>query len=234
MASPRAGGHVVSRPLLYDVFCGAGGASAGYHRAGFDVIGIDHAPQKNYPFQFIQADAFDFFERVHRGELPRPDAWHCSPPCQGYSRMRHLPWLAGREYPLLIDPTRDALNATGRPWVIENVEDAPLSGIVLCGQAFGLPLYRHRRFESSVMLLSPAHQRHRVVIGSGRMLNDRAKPNGHGFVSLVGKSAIAASRRAMGIDWMARDEIREAIPPAYTKYVGEQIITYLRQTERAA
>jgi DNA (cytosine-5)-methyltransferase 1 len=101
------------------------------------------------------------------------DAIHASPPCQGYSRLRHLPWLKGRVWPLLIEPTRERLESTGRPFVIENVEDAPIRGPILCGQMFGLALYRHRRIETNWPLLHPAHPRHRTVIGHGRMVNDR-------------------------------------------------------------
>lgn len=224
----------MTRPRLLDLFCGAGGAAMGYRRAGFDVTGVDIASQPRYPFLFIQGDALEYC-REHGHEY---DVIHASPPCQGYSRMRHLPWLKDREYPMLIDPTRDALNATGVPWVIENVEDAPLrNGITLCGAMFDLKLYRHRKFESSVLLLSPPHRKHEQVIGAGRMLNDRAKPNADGWVSLPGKTPKEIDRRlyaghfagmdsakvAFGIDWMNRAEIAQSIPPAYTAYIGRQL-----------
>lgn len=214
-------------PTLYDVFCGAGGATRGYQRAGFRVIGIDHEPQPHYCGDgFIRMDAFEFFARVSGGEYPQPDAWHCSPPCQGYSRMRHLPWLRDRDYPLLIEPTRRALEATGRPWVIENVADAPLpAAIILCGQPFGLKVYRHRKFEASVMLFAPPHLRHRIVLGKGRNLNDRAKPNADGWVCHVGKNGVGGA--AMGIDWMTGEELSQAIPPAYTEWVGRQLLRAL-------
>lgn len=212
-----------NRPKLLDLFCGAGGAALGYQEAGFHVTGVDHRPQPRYAGDiFVLDDALTYLLR-HGHEY---DVIHASPPCQGYSRMRHLPWLRDRSYPLLIDDTRARLEMTGRPWVIENVEDAPLrSGIVLCGVSFGLALYRHRRFESSHLLLAPPHRRHTVVIGSGRRLNDRAKPNADGFVSIVGKNDLPASRAAMGIDWMTANEIREAIPPAYAQWVGRQLMT---------
>lgn len=192
----------------------------GYHRAGFEVMGVDIKPQPHYPFGFHQADALEFLA-AHGHEF---DGIHASPPCQGYSRMRHLPWLAGRTWPLLIDATRELLEQSGKPWVLENVEDAPLlNGITLCGQTFGLPLYRHRKFESSMALLAPAHLKHREVIGPGRFLNDRAR--GQGFVSLVGKDP--RGPQAMGIDWMTRGELAEAIPPAYTAFIGAQLMRYL-------
>lgn len=102
----------MSKPRLLDLFCGAGGAGMGYHLAGFEVVGVDDVAQPHYPFEFHLADAMTF-------DLAGFDVIHASPPCQGYSRMRHLPWLAGKTYPLLIDPTRQRLQASGVPWVIE-------------------------------------------------------------------------------------------------------------------
>lgn len=212
----------MSRPRLLDLYCGAGGAAMGYHRAGFDVVGVDNVHQKNYPFAFVQADALAYV--AAHGQ--KYDAIHASPPCQGYSRMRHLPWLKDREYPLLIDATRAALDATGRPWVIENVEGAPLpAAAMLCGTMFGLKVYRHRWFEGSILLLSPGHPKHREVIGKGRLFNDRQRGNAAGFVSLVGKDARGGA--AMGIDWMTRDELAQAIPPAYTAWIGRQLLAAL-------
>ena len=225
----------------------------GYYRAGFDVTGVDRAPMPRYPFEFIQGDALEYLA-AHGHEY---DAIHASPPCQGYSAMRNLPWLKDRDYPMLIDPTRDGLMAVGKPWVIENVERAPLqNGITLCGTMFGLKTYRHRRFESSIMLLAPPHEKHQVVIGAGRMLNDRAKPNAEGWVSLPGKApgkrmnglrdnpngmvVVAghfagqdAAKAAMGIDWMSRDELAEAIPPVYTEFIGRQLIAVIGREEAA-
>ena len=215
----------MSCPRLLDLFCGAGGAGEGYRRAGFDVTGVDIAPQPHYPFPFIQADALEYVA-AHGHEY---DAIHASPPCQGYSRMRHLTWLKGRKYPLLIDPVRELLTVTGRPWVIENVADAPLrNGVVLCGAMFGLKVYRHRKFESNVMLLAPPHMKHREVIGAGRLLNDRAQPNENGWVTHLGKSP-DASAAAMGIEWMTGAELSQAIPPAYTEYIGRQLLAYVME-----
>lgn len=239
------------RPRLLDLFCGAGGAAMGYYRSGFDVVGVDHLPQKRYPFEFVQADALEFVA-AHGHEF---DAVHASPPCQGYSRMRHLPWLKGREYPMLIDATRAALMATGAIWVIENVEDAPLlNGVTLCGTMFGLKVYRHRKFESNILLMQPPHTKHRVVIGSGRMLNDRAQPNADGWVSLPSKgsrlngvrgnpeirtvaghfSDVDDAHAAMGVDWrMTRDELAQAIPPVYCWYLGHQLLAVIERRSAA-
>ena len=203
----------MSKPRLLDLFCGAGGAAMGYHRAGFDVMGVDIVPQPHYPFPFIQADALAI-------SWAGFDAVHASPPCQGYSRMRHLPWLAGKEYPLLIDAVRARLTADTRPWVIENVEDSPMPySTVLCGQVFGLALYRHRRFGSSHLIMSPPHGRHDAVISPGRMLGDR------GRVSTWERRTRLPE--AMGCEWMTQKECGQAIPPAYTEHIGRQLLEVL-------
>lgn len=202
----------------------------GYHRAGFDIVGVDIHPQPRYPFAFVQAEAVGYI----RANGSRFAAIHASPPCQGYSRLRHLPWLRGRTYPLLIDVTRAALVETGRPWVIENVADAPLSGAVLCGAALGLPISRHRRFESSILLMFPPCPGHPVMAhGRAQMA---VKYRGHGITGVrrglsfsppIGCGHTAGWRMAaaaMGIDWMVRSELTQAIPPAYTEYIGRCII----------
>ena len=199
----------------------------GYSRAGFtEIVGVDIKPQPRYPFEFVQADAMTY-------PLEGFDLIHASPPCQGYSRLRHLPWLKGREWPLLIEPMRGRLQVAGIPYVIENVEDAPVEGPILCGLMFSLPLYRHRRFETNwPMFLHPGHPRHEVVIGHGRMVNDRRKGTlnagsakgawgNQAFVTVAsGQFRKADGERAMLIDWMTKDELAEAIPPAYTEYIG--------------
>lgn len=211
----------------------------GYHRAGFDVVGVDIKPQPRYPFTFHQADALTF-------PTDGFDAIHASPPCQGYSRMRHLPWLKNRVYPLLLTPVRELLKNAGVPWVIENVEDAPMAkhstlfgdhGVLLCGSMFGIEgLYRHRRFESSFPLPQREHPTHDFVMATGgASLAKRYR--GHGVAGVRGISAWQAAgvigghmgnmdraRRIMGVDWMRADELRESIPPAYTEYIGAALI----------
>jgi DNA (cytosine-5)-methyltransferase 1 len=196
----------------------------GYHRAGFSVTGVDIKPQPHYPFPFIQGDALEYV-REHGHEY---DAIHASPPCQGYSRLRQLPWLKDREYQMLIPETRRLLRGTGEPWVIENVYDAPLYfSSVLCGLMFNLPLYRHRRFESSEFVVLPEHPKHKHVISPGRMLGSRYSAHGAEVTGVLNHSrggSIEAARKAMGIDWMSTEELRQAIPPAYTEWIGKQLL----------
>ncbi len=189
---------------LLDLFCGAGGAAKGYHDAGFEVVGVDNKPQPNYPYEFVLADAMTY-------PLEGYDVIHASPPCQAYSRMRHLPWLRNKTYPLLIEPTRERLQASGTPWVIENVMDAKLPAGWLCGAMFGLPFYRHRAFETSWFWMQPGHPKHQRIIEAGRMLGGRAR-KGH---------------EAMTLDWMTPRERDQAIPPAYTRYIGERVLEWL-------
>lgn len=197
--------------------------------AGFEVTGVDIRAQPRYcGDHFMQADALDV-------SLAGYDVIHASPPCQGYSRMRHLPWLAGRTWPLLIEPVRERLRASGAYWVIENVEDAPLQGVTLCGQSFGLAIYRHRRFESSLLLLAPAHQRHAVTIVPGRLFSGNHRVvAAHGYVCAPSKVPRAAAQRALGIDWMTSAEMGQAIPPAYTHWVGMQLMAALAHEPQVA
>lgn len=203
--------NCIVMPRLLDLFCKAGGAAMGYHRAGFDVVGVDIEPQPNYPFEFVQADAIEYL----LSEGQRFDAIHASPPCQAYSNTQRI---GKRKHPDLIERTRDSMPA--KPWVIENVPDAPLiEPIVLCGYSFGLRTYRHRLFESSVAIVAPPHRTHdRPNTKMGRPLRDGE------MMHVVGNfSGVDDARAAMGIDWMTRDELREAIPPAYTEWIGLQL-----------
>src|SRR5713226_9004155 len=143
----------MNKPRLLDLFCGAGGAAAGYARAGFEVVGVDIRPQPRYPFAFHQADALTC-------SLDGFDAYHASPPCQLYSRTHRL-WKSS-VHPDLVDPLRQRLRATGKPYMLENVPGAPLPGsIVLCGTMFGLGVLRHRLFESNVLLFLPGPCAHK-------------------------------------------------------------------------
>ncbi|KKN75617.1 hypothetical protein LCGC14_0378550 [marine sediment metagenome] len=195
-------------PRLLDLFCGAGGAAMGYSRAGFtEITGVDNRPQKNYPFEFIQANALEYLaEHGHEFE-----AIHASPPCQGYSIMRNLPWNKDKEYPLLIDPVRELLELNGKPWAIENVMGAHLPAGWLCGMMFGLGVYNHRAFETSFFWMQPGHPRHNIVFRPGRMFG----PGG-------GRRTIVSEK--FGIDWMTRTELSQAIPPAYTEYIGKALL----------
>ncbi len=288
---------------LLDLYCGAGGAALGYHRAGFDeIVGVDIASQPRYPFTFVQAEALEY--AAEHGHYY--DAIHASPPCQGYSIMHYLPWLRGRDYPLLILPTIEMMEALGKPYVVENVmgarhgakglkkrglESHGLKAGWLCGTMFGLPFYRHRLFATNWMWLAPGHPRHKLNLhprseryvyggtvkglpggaagldvkprdatrGSGltrfenpvntnwRETHDgtpgvRMRPgyervpfsyptlanwqgngaqgNGVGIGHAKGWHLAA---EAMGIDWMKREELTQAIPPTYTEFIGRQL-----------
>jgi DNA (cytosine-5)-methyltransferase 1 len=208
----------MTRPRLLDLFCGAGGAAVGYHRAGFDIVGVDNRPQPNYPFEFHQGEAMTF-------PLAGFDAIHASPPCQAYSIANNL-W--GKDHPRLIEPVRERLLATELPYVIENVPGSPLrSPYLLCGLAFGLGIKRHRLFETNIGLLVPAcpyGHRMRWITVFG---NDAYETTGRRDFPSRRRVPIQRGYDAMGIDWMNRDELSEAIPPAYTQWIGEQLLAHL-------
>ncbi len=211
------------KPRLLDLFAGAGGCSVGYERAGFDVVGVDLHPQKNYPFEFRQADALHFAAE-HWADF---DAIHASPPCQAYSIAAQSERNAGKEYPDLLAATRGLLQLTGLPWVIENVPGAPMRpDFRICGCQVGLALRRERLFETSwrgFEMLPPHHHDGPVV-----------SVVGHGTPSWVREQlgynpTIADYRAAMGIDWMNRNELSQAIPPAYTELVGRHLLEQIAQ-----
>jgi DNA (cytosine-5)-methyltransferase 1 len=216
----------MTRPRLLDLFCGAGGAGMGYHQAGFDVVGVDIVPQPRYPFEFHQADALEF-------PLDGFDAIHASPPCQAYTIANNI---HGRtDHPDLIPQTRGRLQASGVPWVIENVPGSPLrSYVVLCGLALGLNVKRHRWFESSDWLMvppcPPGHPGDWVLV-FGHTVLDRGHQVGitanGGPIIHRNHLGTDVGREAMGINWMTRDELSEAIPPAYTRFIGEQLLAHL-------
>lgn len=208
------------KPKLLDLFCGAGGCTKGYQRAGFWVRGVDINPQPRYcGDEFIEADALEYLERlIESGEIDEFDAVHASPPCQKYS------WAAkrwNRPRADLVEPIRDLLIQAGPPWVIENVIGAPLGySTVLCGVMFGLEVIRHRIFESSRLFLAPPHRPHRGSVKDGTYVTVA----GHGGNNIKGRGSRAAKQRAMGITWMDDVELNEAIPPAYTEFIGRQLI----------
>jgi DNA (cytosine-5)-methyltransferase 1 len=198
----------MTRPKLLDLFCGAGGAAMGYHRAGFDVIGVDIKPQPNYSF----------------------DAIHASPPCQNYSVTKAL---HTNEHAELIEPVRRLLARIGRPYVIENVEGARssmINPVRLCGSSFGLDVRRHRLFETSwpVGLVPPcAHYLQPEPIDiTGTGGPAAREPGQNGGIHRKPRN-LAHARDAIGIDWMSRRELSQAIPPTYTQFIGEQLLAAL-------
>lgn len=209
------------RPLLLDLFCGAGGAGMGYHKAGFEVVGVDIKRQKNYPFEFYQGDALDFL-REHGSEF---DVIHASPPCQFYSRLSNPQYPERKnEHPNLIPTTRDLLKLSGRPYVIENVAGSPLENpLVLCGRDFGLKVYRHRLFESNVLLLGIPHTPHRDQTPKAGTRGNNISPKG--FICVASTTSnVKYARFAMGIDWMTQRELGQSIPPAFTEFIGGQLM----------
>lgn len=234
----------MSHPVLIDFFCKAGGASMGYHRAGFRVIGVDKDPQPNYPFQFVRGDAIDLFDEMVW--IYRPAAVAGSPPCWKHSRLRTR---TQREYADFIPQFREKCRASGLPYVIENVEGAPLiDPILICGSMLrnargelpiidDLLLKRHRLFESNLPLEPPAADLCQIgkragwwrafidVHGGGGQRETRL-PDGrrscHG-----NKASESEAARLMGIDWMTAEEKNQAIPPVYTEYVGRALTAHL-------
>ena len=212
------------KPRLLDLFCGAGGAAVGYHRAGFEVVGVDIEPQPHYPFEFHQLDALAWLAY----EPLEFDVIHASPPCQSFTVLRNCRPNAKPRWPNLIPQTRKLLQEAGLPWVIENVPKAPLlDPIQLCGTAFGLRVRRHRWFESSFSLEAPPcnHARFtkRLFPGSTN------RPNGR-TVCNIGEYRVplATQKSCMEIDWeITLHELSEAIPPAYTEYIGQQLLEQL-------
>lgn len=207
--------------FLLDLFCGAGGAAMGYARAGFEVVGVDIRPQPHYPFEFIQADALEFCVE-HGHEF---DVIHASPPCQAYSRLEHVVRARlGDAAPPRVDliaATRQTLRATGRPYVIENVPGAPLvEPFMLCGLMFGLRVVRHRLFESNVFVMTPPHPPHHGVFTNASRGVSGFR-HGATHICITGNNFVVADAcAAMDIDWMTARELAQAIPPAYTEYVG--------------
>jgi DNA (cytosine-5)-methyltransferase 1 len=223
------------RPRLLDLCCGAGGVAMGYDRVGFEVVGVDIAPQPNYPFEFHQADAL----AVLRGDDERVwfgggfAAIHASFPCQLWTAYARKGYGVGEGYPDLISAGRALLKATGLPYVIENVPGAPLENPVqLCGSSFGLDVRRHRLFECSFPVMAPpcAHgwQTPRFPQATNR-------ENKRSTVEVgVWRIPLEVQQRAMGIDWMTLEELSEAIPPAYTEHIGRFLTRAVLEPEELA
>jgi DNA (cytosine-5)-methyltransferase 1 len=209
----------------------------GYHRAGFDVVGVDINPQPNYPFRFTKADAIATL--AGSNFVGQFDAIHASPPCQEHSRLRSI--APDQDTGWMLHATLDLLRSSGLPWVCENVVGAPLPnaptltgqhGVELCGKTFGLNVVRHRLFECSFPVEQPPHLPHD---------GENYSPAGHGDPNWrqrqrqrqrhrSGPGYADRCREAMGIDWMNRDELAQAIPPAYTEFIGKQLIQHLAVT----
>jgi DNA (cytosine-5)-methyltransferase 1 len=229
------GNHLMSRPKILDLFCGAGGAAMGYHRAGFDVMGVDIKPQPGYPFECRVDDALfvlrwliDPTHGIGPYQLSDFDAIHASPPCQFATAYRRRNGVA-LDAVNLIPETRELLEASGLPYVIENVEQAReylRDPVMLCGSAFGDDLERHRLFETNWPLMGApcahgrndpewpqatnrANKRRTVEVGAWRI-------------------PLADQQKAMGIDWMTLEELSQAIPPAYTELIGHQLMQQIR------
>lgn len=234
------------RPRLLDLFCGEGGAGMGYHRAGFDVTGVDNsaARLRHYPFKSIKADAIEYLLE-HGHEY---DVTHASPTCTGYSRGTVAIPDRLEKYDRLIGVTREALLMVGGPYLIENVADARrelIDPVMLCGRQFGLtatdedgtPLVmdRHRLFESNVPLTAPPHQKHdrsiQVAGSYGGARRDKIEARmirKGGYVP-----GLAVQRELLGTPWMTGRGCMYSIPPAYAEYIGRQLIAHL-PSERAA
>ena len=224
---------VLKKPRLLDLFCCAGGAGEGYRRAGFDVTGVDIDPQPNNPHKFIQADALT----LDPAFIASFDAIHASPPCQSYSDLAKRNGN-GHMWPRLIEPVRAMLIRSGKPYVIENVEGAPmLNPTVLCGTMFkGLRVLRHRLFESNFPIIAPPHGKHPRCHTFDKRKSQYGKTDDMvDFVSVNGggNCSIAAARDAMGIDWMNKGELNESIPPAYTKLIGIQLLRHMAAEKKA-
>jgi DNA (cytosine-5)-methyltransferase 1 len=221
----------LGKPRLLDLFCGAGGAAMGYHRAGFEVVGVDIKPQPNYPFGFVRDDALALMSTwiaSVRGWWDEPpfDAIHASPPCQAYSVVTR----DKTDHAELVHPVRELLIATGLPYVIENVPGAPLiDPVTICGSSLGLKVRRHRLFETNWPLMVPpcAHKLQGTPVGvygegSAKGQKRGRKASSEGEVLEV-----------MGMPWADRKTATQAIPPAYTELIGYQLLTHLEARKAA-
>jgi DNA (cytosine-5)-methyltransferase 1 len=207
---------------LLDLFCCGGGAGMGYHQAGFDVVGVDIAPQPRYPFTFVEADALEFLAEFGH----EFDVIHASPPCQGYSHL--TPEASKGNHEKLIPVVRELCRELGKPYVIENVAGARKeleSPVMLCGSMFGLRTQRHRFFEVNFPLEAPAKCDHSEI---PLLVTTASKASRELRFKLGMKpKSVKNAPEAYGIDWMGFAELKEAIPPAYTRFIGERLVDHL-------
>lgn len=225
--APASGGTLSPRPRLLDLFCKAGGCSKGYADAGFEVVGVDIEPQPNYPYEFHQADAMTY-------PLDGFDAVHASPPCHDHSTVtgRNRKATGEKGTGWMLNATLARLRPLSVPWVVENVGSADMSAggawFTLCGSSFGLNVQRHRRFASNIAVLAPPCAHH-MQPPRFRSLDSRRGPGAlarvvgvHGHLNYPGEKALR--EEAMGIDWMTTAELSQAIPPAYTEWIGSHLL----------
>lgn len=205
----------------------------GYHRAGFEVVGVDIKPQPNYPFDFLRYDAIEALKLTNwvMMQMSSFDVIHASPPCQTFTRAKHLRDAQGSKTQALdlLELTRQLLIATGKPYIIENVPGAPLlNPVTICGSAFGLKVRRHRCFESNIALFGTTcdHRAQGRPVGVYHVMNDNIPKGGRTAKTLEEGQA------AMGIDWMNWNELKESIPPAYTEFLGKQLWDRLVEGEK--
>jgi hypothetical protein len=230
------------RPRLLDLFCCAGGAAMGYHRAGFDVFGVDVAPRPNYPFPRHQGDAMSYLTAlITSGEIEQYAAIHASPPCQDKCALTvgtnaSQGW--GGTHRDLVAPTRELLEVSGLPYVIEqpNGKAEIRKDLSLCGEMFGLGVLRHRNFELGRWTVArPAHPRHRGYVRGYRHGVYREGPYVAPYGSGGGKATVPEMQTAMGITWTkVREELTEAIPPAYGEWIGRAYLATVHSLGAAA
>lgn len=229
MSGPISNRGPISRgtkPRLLDLFAGAGGSARGYQQAGFHVVGVDIKAQPRYAGdEFWQWDVIDLFDGYQPAQFA---AIHASPPCQTWTAYRRRGSGVGAGYSDLIAPTRAWLERSGLPWVMENVNGSPLrESIELCGSMFGLDVRRHRVFESNILLMQP-QCRHDLQQGEYPQATNRANKRKTVEVG-VWRIPLGTQKRAMGVDWdCTLEELSEMVPPAYTQFIGEQLIQSVR------
>ena len=233
----------MKRPRLLDLFCGGGGAAMGYHRAGFEVVGVDQMPQPRYPFGFLQADVL----KLDPAWVAEFDAIHASPPCQVHSRISVI---SGRQHLHVdhIDDTRALLQKSGKRWIMENVVGAPLHDpVMLCGTMFGLEtdcgakLWRHRLFEANFWIGLVPQCQHERANRCITVVGNHPRDHSRRTITVTGSTPqmnvvrnrsriqfpVNQARRAMGIDWLTMKGLSQAIPPAYTQWLGERLLGYV-------